>query len=406
MSETCGAIRASAAEVIALAQEVQAAKACQVDQKKAATRAAPVADQGTKNYWFDRLTPEQKDEAVNYTLGAIGEKTKLFELRENGGNNDAWFSLMTALSLTGAPHAEDYFVEFASKAKNADPEEALRKKFRTCAKNANANKAQADGLEKITVGTLLHFARQAGADLSPRALAERGWMGYPAIKFRDFTDKGKPRPSLANAVIAIEALGIEIRQDLFHNRTIVKHNGAISTVQEGILTDDTIGAIRSLINNTYRLDCGDAHTLAAVKEIAREHAFDPVLDYLDECQRKWDGQNRIDTWVANYLGCEDTALNRAIGRLMLIASVRRARVPGCKFDQICVLEGVEGRDKSTTIRVLAGDENFSDEPVLNAKGREVQEQLEGVWLHEFGRSYRAAKSRSRARQGFCKPPGR
>jgi predicted P-loop ATPase len=212
---------------------------------------------------------------------------------------------------------------------------------------------------------------------------ECGWKGFiPAINFRDFTDKGKSRASLANAVIAIKALGIEIKQDLFHHRIVVKHNGEISTVQEGILTDDTIGAIRSLINNTYQLDCGDAHTLAAVKEIARDHSFDPVLDYLDECQRKWDGKKRIDTWVIDYLGCEDTLLNRAIGRLMLIASVRRARVPGCKFDPICVLEGFEGVYKSTVIRVLAGDENFSDQSVLNVSDKEAQEQLEGVWLHE------------------------
>ena len=112
------------------------------------------------------------------------------------------------------------------------------------------------------------------------------------------------------------------------------------------MTDDTVDAIRSLINNTYRLDC-EEYVLPAVKEIAREHAFDPVLDYLAECQGKWDGKKRIDTWVIDYLGCEDTPLNRAIGRLMLIASVRRARSPGCKFDQICVLEGPEGVNKST-----------------------------------------------------------
>ena len=95
------------------------------------------------------------------------------------------------------------------------------------------------------------------------------------------------------------------------------------------------------------------------------------------------GRQKADRhWVIDYLGCEDTPLNRAIGWLMLIASVRRARSPGCKFDQICVLEGVEGINKSTVIRVLAGDENFSDQSVLNVSDREAQEQLEGVWLHE------------------------
>ena len=249
----------------------------------------------TKDHWFARLTPEQKDAAVHYMLSVLStnpvptEKNPagimVLERRDNGGENSMYSNLITALAQSGAPHAEDYFVEFASKAKDADPEEALREKFRDCARLANG---------QITVGTLLHYARQAGADLSPRVLAERGWMGYPAIKFRDFTTKGKPRPSLANAVIAIKALGIEIRQDLFHHRTVVKHNGAISTVQEGILTDDTVGAIRSLINNTYQLDCGRDHTYDAIKEIARDHAFDPVLDYLAEGQGKWDGQNRID----------------------------------------------------------------------------------------------------------------
>jgi hypothetical protein len=91
-----------------------------------------------------------------------------------------------------------------------------------------------------------------------------GLPGHPAINFRDFTEKGKARASLANAVIAIKALGIEIRRDLFHHRIIVKHNGAVSTVQEGILTDDTIDAIRSLINNINRIDCKE-YMLAAVK---------------------------------------------------------------------------------------------------------------------------------------------
>jgi len=77
-----------------------------------------------------------------------------------------------------------------------------------------------------------------------------------------------------------------------------------------------------------------------------------------------------------------TPLNRAIGRLVLIAACRRARQPGCKFDNITVLEGNEGTNKSTAIRVLAGDENFSDQSILGASDKEVQEQLDGIWMHE------------------------
>ena len=188
---TCGTIRAAATEVDALVKEARAKSdpnPLDVGGQKAASSAdlyvdpalaeqGPAASairgetetigEGIKDHWFDKLAPEQKDEAVYYMLSGIAAKTKVFELGENGGNNDDWFKLITALAVSGAPHAEDYFVEFASKVENADSEEELRWKFKTCQKDANANKAQADGLEIITVGTLLKYAYEAGADLSP-----------------------------------------------------------------------------------------------------------------------------------------------------------------------------------------------------------------------------------------------
>ena len=203
-----------------------------------------------------------------------------------------------------------------------------------------------------------------------------------SVAFRDSDRLGNPKPSLANAVIAIQALGIGVRYDLFHHRIRVTYKGDSKTIQEGLLTDDTVSAARSLINNAYQIDCGDANTLAAIREIALENAYDPVLDMLEECQGKWDGVKRLDTWVIKYFGCKDTPLNRAIGRKVLIGACRRARQPGCKFDTITVLEGPEGINKSTAIRILAGGESFSDQSILGATDKEVQEQLDGIWMHE------------------------
>jgi predicted P-loop ATPase len=202
------------------------------------------------------------------------------------------------------------------------------------------------------------------------------------VKFRDYHRYGKPKQSLANAVIAARALGIEARYDLFHRRIKITYKGESRTIQEGLLTDDTVSAVRSLINNTFGIDCGDSNTFAAIKEIAQDNAYDPALDMLDDCKGNWDGVKRIDTWVIDYLGCQDTPLNRAIGRLVLIAACRSARHPGYKFDNITVLEGIEGTNKSTAIRILAGDENFSDQSIIGASDKEVQEQLDGIWMHE------------------------
>jgi len=76
--------------------------------------------------------------------------------------------------------------------------------------------------------------------------------------FRDRDRYGNPKPSLANAVIAIRALDIEVRYDLFHHRIKVTYEGESKTIREGLLTDDTVSPIRNLVNNTYRIDCGDS----------------------------------------------------------------------------------------------------------------------------------------------------
>lgn len=47
-----------------------------------------------------------------------------------------------------------------------------------------------------------------------------------------------------------------------------------------------------------------------------------------------------------------------------------------------MLEGPEGKNKSTGIRTLAGDDSFPDQSILGARDKEVQEQLSGVWMHE------------------------
>ena len=68
---------------------------------------------------------------------------------------------------------------------------------------------------------------------------------------------------------------------------------------------------------------------------------------------------------------------------MLIAMVRRAREPGCKFDYVVVLEGKQGTGKSSALCILAGEENFSDQPLLHLETRAQQEATEGVWIYEL-----------------------
>jgi Virulence-associated protein E len=195
----------------------------------------------------------------------------------------------------------------------------------------------------------------------------------------DTTQHGAPKRTCANARVAIEALGVRCRYDVFHDRVVI--DGSQVHVS-GPNVDHACHMLRVETHRRFAFDAGKDHTHDALIQLALVNRFDPVLEYLDGL--RWDGVSRLDAWLIKYLSADDTALNRAIGRLMLIAGVRRVRQPGCKFDTIPVFEGPEGTHKSSMIGLLAGlPENFSDQSILGLSDQKQQEQLRGKWLYEI-----------------------
>jgi Virulence-associated protein E len=182
-----------------------------------------------------------------------------------------------------------------------------------------------------------------------------------------------------NAREAIKALGITCRYDEFHDRHLV--GGEPIQQWAGELSDAATTVLRQMIVDSFGFDPGKENINDAATALCLENRFNPVLDYLDAL--KWDGVPRLETWQTAYLGAEDTPLNRAIGKLTLVAAVRRVRQPGCKFDQIPVWEGAEGSNKSSAIAALAGEGNFSDQTILTCSDKEQQELLRGVWIYEI-----------------------
>jgi predicted P-loop ATPase len=134
----------------------------------------------------------------------------------------------------------------------------------------------------------------------------------------------------------------------------------------------------------FRLSVSKDLTRTVVTDTARLNKFHPVRDYLAALE--WDGVKRIDTWLMTYGGVEDNEYSRAVGALFLIAAVRRIRNPGCKFDEMIILEQeLQGTDKSSALAALAvKDEWFSDDLPLNIEGKQVIEALRGRWIIEAG----------------------
>jgi predicted P-loop ATPase len=186
--------------------------------------------------------------------------------------------------------------------------------------------------------------------------------------------------SLENAITAINKLDIDCKYDIFHDRIVVKGHecGVNGDVLENL--ENVTLKVRQAVLTRFSFDPSATFTFDALKLRCLDRVFDPIRDYLDGL--RWDGKARLGNWLVQYCGADDTELNRAIGRKMLVAAVRRVRSPGCKFDYIVVLEGAQGVGKSSLLRLLAGEENFTDNEIIGLDKREQQEAIQGVWIYE------------------------
>ncbi|HEV2174355.1 MAG TPA: virulence-associated E family protein [Nitrospira sp.] len=137
----------------------------------------------------------------------------------------------------------------------------------------------------------------------------------------------------------------------------------------------------------------------SVETVAHENEYHPVVEYLNSLD--WDGESRLDTWLQDYLGCaaNDTQSERylaEVGRCTLISAVARAYKPGCKVDTCLILEGGQGRFKSTAVRTLAGDWYTDDLRDITSKDASLQIQTWVVELSELDSLTRAEASHIKA----------
>ncbi len=121
---------------------------------------------------------------------------------------------------------------------------------------------------------------------------------------------------------------------------------------------------------------------ALLAVVSAERTYHPIKDYFDTLE--WDGTERIDTLLIEYLGADDTAFVRAVTRKTLCAAVARVYEPGIKFDSILVLVGPQGVGKSTLFALL-GKQWYSDSlSISDMKDKTAAEKLQGYWILELG----------------------
>jgi predicted P-loop ATPase len=186
-----------------------------------------------------------------------------------------------------------------------------------------------------------------------------------------------PRKSLAN-------LDMIVKHDPFILRRL-KYNGLSEAVEWNgkRLEDEDVTVIQVGVEKTYNLQFNADQMNAVLKQTAKQRTYHPVVRYLNRI--RWDGEERIDRYLVDYLGATDTPLHRAMSRRWFVGCVARAMGKGqrpVKVDTVLILAGPQGARKSTSFRKLAGDDWFSD-TALDIRNKDSFQTIRGVWIYEL-----------------------
>jgi len=120
--------------------------------------------------------------------------------------------------------------------------------------------------------------------------------------------------------------------------------------------EDAMAAGRWLAKQMGRPLASMERTLNAMNAVARLNSWDPFLEWLEAL--RWDGKPRLDSWLHEVCGVEDSPYHRLVGSKWLLSAVARTLTPGCDAQHVLVLVGKQGIGKSRAFRELCGAEFF------------------------------------------------
>jgi hypothetical protein len=197
--------------------------------------------------------------------------------------------------------------------------------------------------------------------------------------------QGVPLPTINNVLAAVR------RPDVIKRRIGVDRFlcSMMTTDDEGgawrRFTDDDYTRVRSVLGHLGFKPVAPEMVKAAVKLVAKEHAFDSAIDWLSDLV--WDGVERIDTFFPTFFGVADTPYARAVSAYAWTTLAGRCLEPGVKADMAPVLIGLQAAGKTSAVEALApfndADESAFVEINLTKKDEDIARSLRGKLVGEI-----------------------
>lgn len=175
------------------------------------------------------------------------------------------------------------------------------------------------------------------------------------------TDKGAIKSnSPLNVLVSFKAddqLSIYLKHnDFSQEHELLKDIKIGNTVlKKGELPSNFDSVVKVYFESILGVAYSSQAMLDGMETFFSERSYNPVIDYMERAQEKWDGRQRINRMLQVYLGADDIPLVSKIAQMWLVGAVAKVYDPYVKFDYVLDLVGGQGVGKTSLLQKLGGD---------------------------------------------------
>jgi len=204
-----------------------------------------------------------------------------------------------------------------------------------------------------------------------------------------YTGGKNPQPIMNSDNVLKLFTGVDYFKDTFwyddfHKRLFARRGDKVELWDDV----DTIMAMTKLQREYGFLRVNKSTVHDALVEYAFSNVKNEALEFIKSVA--WDGVSRIDRFFIDAFKSEDNEYNIAVSRNMWLSIAARIKWPGCKVDNMVILEGKQGMFKSTALMELGGKFYGKTSGVVGTK--DFYLSLQGRIIVEMGELASMSKS--------------
>lgn len=155
-------------------------------------------------------------------------------------------------------------------------------------------------------------------------------------------------------------------------------------VDEEVLDDHLLTRIGEYFGEHHKIPIRTTGTKLAkcIAAVCQEQKRDPLQEYLDGLDG-WDMVPRLDTWLMDCGGVDDTPYGQFVSRILIVSMIARAYEPGCLYRYVVVFQGPEEYRKSTFVAHMVPNPEWQDTVTESFDSKDIPMLISALWIAEL-----------------------